>query len=574
MKYYGVTDDSNELLHYGRLGMKWGKHIFVGQKSLAYKNTLGKLRNTVKNAVASAQKSRAQKREAKFNNAVKKAQDRLAVTERLRGLDQLKGFERQNDRAYRNEAFMAKTEAKKARIAEKNERKYARNERKMNKYMQQAREGTLRYGKLSDEQVDRITQRLAIERSARQLGNTEKASYRQRRREAIREGKLEGYKQGTTAAMREIAIGLVQNKFANKRVLDKQNRHEAQRQKEATRIRNHRTRREIRKDASQEAYEAQIEAGENIIQRSRVLHPFTNAGKRLQKAEVYKNIHAEKIENNTIVGRNLKKLQEKSREEKRLQEGETKRRNDIDARWQQYLDDGNPDFFIDSKGHSKNLRDDSSLAKKSRTELYKEREKLLKASGYSSSDIKDKEAESKRNKDAENKRRDDIDTRWKEYIAKGGKESFIDSSGRIHDYTDDGKKDRAKLYDEREKRLRSIESNLKAGEETANKKTYDDWAAEEKKRIDASRKEEAKSKLEEKYDKAVEKWKEDKAKGKTVPKPSYHDMVETKIKYEPVVMPDYEDYKRRKALGLPMPGDTQKNNNGGGKKGGGGKGKK
>ena len=130
------------------------------------------------------------------------------------------------------------------------------------------------------------------------------------------------------------------------------------------------------------------------------------------------------------------------------------------------------------------------------------------------------------------------------------------------------------MYDEREKRLRSIESNLKAGEETANKKTYDDWAAEEKKRIDASRKEEAKSKLEEKYDKAVEKWKEDKEKGKTVPKPSYHDMVETKIKYEPVVMPDYEDYKRRKALGLPMPGDTQKNNNGGGKKGGGGKGKK
>ena len=37
MKYYAVTDDPNELLHYGRLGMKWGQHIFVGPKSLAYK---------------------------------------------------------------------------------------------------------------------------------------------------------------------------------------------------------------------------------------------------------------------------------------------------------------------------------------------------------------------------------------------------------------------------------------------------------------------------------------------------------------------------------------------------------
>ena len=154
--------------------------------------------------------------------------------------------------------------------------------------------------------------------------------------------------------MREIAIGLVQNKFANKRVLDKQNRHEAQRQKEATRIRNKRTAHEIKQDLKQEAKEAEFREGVNIFHRSK-----TAGG----AAESLRKLDAEKAERN------------------RLNAIETKRRNDIDERWQQYLDSGNPEHFVGSDGKATNLKKTSNMSDKKLRELYSERQKRLLKQG-------------------------------------------------------------------------------------------------------------------------------------------------------------------------------------------------
>ena len=327
MKYYAVTEDPNELLHYGRLGMKWGQHIFVGSKSLAYKNAIGKLRNsknntikssvknTVNNVKSAIKKSRAQhainkqrRQEHKFNNAVEKAQRRIALTENYNVADKLNNYAKAASQANRREQKISKIESKK-------DRKYFRNEKKMDKYMQEAREGRLRYGKLSDEQVDRITQRLAIERSARQLGNTEKASFRKRLKEATQEGILQGVTQGTAAGMREVAIDKVQNRLRNKRVMDKANRNDAERVKEATRIKNKRTHKEMREDFRRDAYEERIKEGDILF-----THPFTKrAANKLKKIEDNREEQKFLLEESHNERRNARQDREnEAREERKL----------------------------------------------------------------------------------------------------------------------------------------------------------------------------------------------------------------------------------------------------------------
>lgn len=340
MKYYAVTEDPNELLHYGRLGMKWGQHIFVGPKSLAYRKAEGKLRsssktkssstkatsgkksfigkakNAIKKSIVQHNIDKQKKQQAKYNNAVKKAQQRIAATEKMHDLDRLTSYEKSVDRAYKRDAFASKVAKKQERFNDRMDRKYIKNERKMDKYTQEAREGRLRYGKLSEDQVNRITERLATERAARQLGSTEKAKFRTRMKEAVQEGMLEGVKRGTAAGITEVAVAKVQNRLKNKRVLDKNNRQEAQRQKEANRIKNKRTRKEIREDLKQEAYEAQVESGAGLLARNRVLHPFTNnnAGKMLQQAEQRKKLNSQIAEYNMLYDRkgNLTRLGKKA----------------------------------------------------------------------------------------------------------------------------------------------------------------------------------------------------------------------------------------------------------------------
>ena len=140
MTYYAVTDDPNELPHWGIKGMKWGirhdkpRHSGSNRlRSLAYKKAQSKLGKMMK-------------------SGIKKAEA--------------------NWKAYNS------PKAKEARF--------------MKKAMQKARTGTLKYGKLTDDQVRRVTERLALERNARQLGSTENPKFTKRIKTAIGEGVLRG----------------------------------------------------------------------------------------------------------------------------------------------------------------------------------------------------------------------------------------------------------------------------------------------------------------------------------------------------------------------------------------------
>ena len=151
MTYYAVTDDPNELAHWGVLGMKWGvRH--------------DKPRHSGSRKPRSA--------------AYKKAQNKLSK--------------------------MMKSGIQKV---ESNWKEYnspkAKEERFMKKAIQQARNGTLKYGKLTDAQVKKVTNRLALEREARQLGGTENPSYAKRIKLAVGEGIVRGIGQGTGAYIEE-----------------------------------------------------------------------------------------------------------------------------------------------------------------------------------------------------------------------------------------------------------------------------------------------------------------------------------------------------------------------------------
>ena len=145
MTYYAVTDDPNELAHWGIKGMKWGvrhdKPRHSGSRSrrprsAAYKKAQSKLGKMMK-------------------SGIKKAEA--------------------NWKAYNSP-----------------EAKY---NRQTNKAIQLARKGKLKYGKLSDEQVRRVTERLDLERQARQLSNQEQ-TFRHRLAKSIGEGVITGIGQG------------------------------------------------------------------------------------------------------------------------------------------------------------------------------------------------------------------------------------------------------------------------------------------------------------------------------------------------------------------------------------------
>lgn len=156
MTYYAVTDDPNELAHFGILGMKWGRRRTPEQ--------LGHPRHSGSRRPRSA--------------AYQKAQSKLGLMMKS-GIEKAKA----NWRTYNSP--------------------YAKEERFMKKAMQQARNGTLKYGKLTDDQVQRVTDRLYLERQARQLGSTENPSFGKRLKTAFGEGVVKGVAQGTGAYIEE-----------------------------------------------------------------------------------------------------------------------------------------------------------------------------------------------------------------------------------------------------------------------------------------------------------------------------------------------------------------------------------
>ena len=148
MKYYAVTNDPTELMHFGIKGMHWG--IIRTDAQLGHPRHSGSRRPR--------------------SAAYKKAQSKLGKAMK-NGIEKAKA----NWREYNSP-----------------ERKY---ERQTNKALQQARKGKLKYGKLDDWQVQRITDRLAMERNARMLSDTEK-TWGKRLRESIGEGVIRGVGDG------------------------------------------------------------------------------------------------------------------------------------------------------------------------------------------------------------------------------------------------------------------------------------------------------------------------------------------------------------------------------------------
>lgn len=150
MKYYAVTEDPNELMHYGILGMKWGirhdnpRHTGSGRRSHAYKKAQSKLGKMMKSGIKKAEASW---------------------------------------KAYNSPA------AKEARF--------------MDKAMEKARTGTLKYGKLTDDQVRRVTERLNLEKQARILGGEENPRLMKRIGKSIGNGVVEGLGRGTSAYFEE-----------------------------------------------------------------------------------------------------------------------------------------------------------------------------------------------------------------------------------------------------------------------------------------------------------------------------------------------------------------------------------
>lgn len=240
MKYYAVTDNPDELMHWGVLGMKWGvrkdrpRHSGSRKRSAAYKKAQSKLGRMMK-------------------SGIKKAE---------------------------------------AHWKEYNSPK-AKEKRFMDKAMQQARNGTLKYGKLTDAQVRKVTDRLYLERQARQLGSTENPRFAKRLRMAVGEGIVRGVGAGAGAYIEERFRGRGRTTAeikGNKR----KEKYEA---KSSTQYRKAKTKQK------QEYYDTAFEEGVNVMdrrfatarERAKLLSDVSSRKKQNEYAENLQKIREEQV---------------------------------------------------------------------------------------------------------------------------------------------------------------------------------------------------------------------------------------------------------------------------------------
>lgn len=319
MKYYAVTEDPNELLHYGVKGMKWGQHIFGKERSPGYHRALGKLKASVK-ALSSTQKRLFSKKQpTTYKQASKKEQSRASEISRLANYDNDRAYYKQLNRDMRREQKVAKAMAKasqaekRAQVAiirqqAKDMQKAAKNEEHFDKIMKQARQGTLKYGKLSPEQVQRIQTRLQMEENTRRLGAKER-TWRQQKKEARRAGKLQGITAGTAAAMTEVAKAGTQyglNHLLNRATMSIKAHQEGKNERIKSAQKNRMTRRDINRKIREEAYESRVRnSEEKPLMRALHLKSAMDADYLLDK----------------------KKQEEKKNEQKKLRESDEQFRN-------------------------------------------------------------------------------------------------------------------------------------------------------------------------------------------------------------------------------------------------------
>lgn len=163
MKYYAVTDDPKELMHFGIKGMKWGVIRTDAQ--------LGHLQAPkMPKGMKSKQKVR--------SNAYRKASSKLS-----------EGMRHGIAKAKAKIADYNSPVNKSIRAANKKEKLFQ-------KHLQQARKGTLKYKNVSDDEVYRITDRLAAERNSRGLSGAEGNGFMRRLGSSIGEGVIQGAGRG------------------------------------------------------------------------------------------------------------------------------------------------------------------------------------------------------------------------------------------------------------------------------------------------------------------------------------------------------------------------------------------
>lgn len=168
MKYYAVTNDPAELMHFGVKGMKWGVIRTPAQ--------LGHFKaKTPKRSRSAAYK--------KAQNKISKLMKKNIVKSGIKAVEaQWKEYQ--------------SPEARRARERQKAQKNFE-------KHLQLARQGRLKYKGISDAEVEKITDRLALERSARSLSGAEKPSFRRRLGAAISEGIIAGVGRGVGDIVQE-----------------------------------------------------------------------------------------------------------------------------------------------------------------------------------------------------------------------------------------------------------------------------------------------------------------------------------------------------------------------------------
>ena len=194
MKYYAVADDPRELMHYGVKGMKWGKHLFGDKpRSPGFKKAASKLRASMKSGIQKKQATWKEKSAAKQDRMMEKAERRLNYA-----------LEKQAANSVRQQQRAVRREMNREASAERREN------RQMQKYMQKARHGTLKYKKLRDDQIETIANRLNLENQARRLSGNETPHMLTRIKRSVGEGIVSGV--GTA-----VAVGITEHARAKAR---------------------------------------------------------------------------------------------------------------------------------------------------------------------------------------------------------------------------------------------------------------------------------------------------------------------------------------------------------------------
>lgn len=207
MKYYAVTDDPNELMHYGILGMKWG--VLRTPEQLGHRKLPKTNVRKVQSLLKSAQK--AQKRSPAYISASDKLRKMTKHGIKKAEANWFSNKKSSSINTAKVQSLMSKAPIKNRKSLFENVKNSVndymspknRSERLFEKHVQLARQGRLKYKGISDAEVARITKRLDLERQTRQLSGAEQPSFMRRLGSAVSEGFISGVGRGVSNRISE-----------------------------------------------------------------------------------------------------------------------------------------------------------------------------------------------------------------------------------------------------------------------------------------------------------------------------------------------------------------------------------